>query len=156
MDWAKLLFSFGGRINRARYWLAILIFGAVWLIFSTIALSVLGGIDALTSDSESWTGVDLILALPAIILLLAGLWSGLAVAIKRLHDRNKSGWWLLLFWAAPSVLNGAATAARAPAIILSMIGALIGLWGFVEIGCLKGTAGPNRYGPDPLAEPTGQ
>jgi uncharacterized membrane protein YhaH (DUF805 family) len=27
---------------------------------------------------------------------------------------------------------------------------VLGIWGFVELGCLRGTAGPNRFGPDPL------
>jgi uncharacterized membrane protein YhaH (DUF805 family) len=36
------------------------------------------------------------------------------------------------------------------AILLSGIASLIGLWAFVELFCLRGTIGPNRFGPDPL------
>jgi uncharacterized membrane protein YhaH (DUF805 family) len=35
--------------------------------------------------------------------------------------------------------------------ILSLAAGIIAIWGFVELGCLRGTPGPNQYGPDPLA-----
>ena len=54
---------------------------------------------------------------------------GLATATKRYHDRNKSGWWILI-------------------VFVPVIGAI---WYFVECGFLRGTRGPNPYGPDPLA-----
>jgi uncharacterized membrane protein YhaH (DUF805 family) len=91
--------------------------------------------------------------------------SGIAVAIKRLHDRDKSGWWLLLFYFAPVVLIGIGTLLGVASVlgesagggILAMIfyvaGAVAGIWGFVELGCLRGTVGPNQYGPDPLGNP---
>jgi uncharacterized membrane protein YhaH (DUF805 family) len=58
-----------------------------------------------------------------LILLLPGI----AVAVRRLHDMNHTGWWFL--------------------IVFTLIGALILLVWF----CFKGTDGPNRFGPDPLA-----
>jgi uncharacterized membrane protein YhaH (DUF805 family) len=61
------------------------------------------------------------------------LWGQLGVCIKRLHDRGKSGWWLLIFWALPAVAIG-----------------VIWLWAVLELGCLGGTEGPNAYGPEPL------
>jgi uncharacterized membrane protein YhaH (DUF805 family) len=57
------------------------------------------------------------------------LWPSLALSVKRWHDRDKSAWWLLL-------------------VFLPGIGAI---WFLVECGFLRGTAGPNRYGADPLA-----
>ena len=54
------------------------------------------------------------------------LWSALAVSAKRWHDRNKSGWWALLQF-------------------VPVIGTL---WTLVENGFLRGTPGPNRFGPD--------
>jgi uncharacterized membrane protein YhaH (DUF805 family) len=60
----------------------------------------------------------------------------------------------LVFWLLPGVLNGAGAALGTFGVVLSLVGAAISIWGFVEIGCLKGTTGPNKYGPDPLpAEP---
>jgi uncharacterized membrane protein YhaH (DUF805 family) len=55
-------------------------------------------------------------------------WIYLALWAKRWHDRNKSTFW----------------------ICLQLIPVLGFLWSFIEAGCLRGTEGPNRYGPDPL------
>jgi len=52
----------------------------------------------------------------------------LALTFRRLHDRNKSGWWLLL-------------------LLIPLVDAIIILIWFM----MRGTAGDNRYGPDPLA-----
>jgi uncharacterized membrane protein YhaH (DUF805 family) len=56
-------------------------------------------------------------------------WISLAIAVKRYHDRDKSGWWALI-------------------IFLPVIGAL---WYLIECGFLRGTEGNNDYGPDPLS-----
>jgi uncharacterized membrane protein YhaH (DUF805 family) len=53
------------------------------------------------------------------------LWPIVMIEIKRLHDRDKSGWWILL-WFVP------------------IIGAI---WALIEIGFVAGTPGPNRFGP---------
>ncbi len=60
---------------------------------------------------------------------LAALWPSLAIYAKRWHDRGKSGWWVLL-------------------PLVPVIGPI---WTLIECGCLKGSEGENRYGPDPLA-----
>ena len=77
------------------------------------------------------------------------------LAIKRLHDRNKSGHWLWLFCVAPGALNllgklAAAQGAPPVGMAIMLAGVGISIWGFVEIVCLRGTTGPNRFGPDPL------
>jgi uncharacterized membrane protein YhaH (DUF805 family) len=84
------------------------------------------------------------------IVYIAVIISGIAVGIKRLHDRDKSGWWLLVFYLGPSVLSGlgASTGFQVGFGIASFA---LALWAFVELGCLRGTAGANQYGPDPLA-----
>lgn len=63
------------------------------------------------------------------ILVLVALYPSICVQIRRWHDRDKSGWWCLIAFVP----------------IIGMI------WVLVECGCLKGTDGPNRFGPDPLA-----
>ena len=55
--------------------------------------------------------------------------SALAVSVKRWHDRDKSGWWVLLN-------------------LLPVIG---WLWALIDNGFLRGSVGPNRFGEDPLA-----
>ncbi len=94
-----------------------------------------------------------------LVLFIAGTWSGIAVGIKRLHDRDKSGWWLLLFWLGPSVLSSGNLSPNGIGdigsnAILGLAAFVLMVWGFIELGCLKGTAGPNSYGPDPLGPQT--
>jgi uncharacterized membrane protein YhaH (DUF805 family) len=80
------------------------------------------------------------------------LWSSLATGVKRLHDRDKSGWWILLFWLTPIVLSAAARTAihGGAGVLLTLASFAIGIWAFIELGCLPGVRGPNFYGPDPL------
>lgn len=143
MNLFNLLFSFRGRINRAKYWLAVLIY--------VIYLSILWSI-AFWQELEGGAFVALaVFALP--------IWvSGFVVGIKRLHDRDKSGWWVLLFYFGPQVLNGLATAAGETEQILSLLlstaAFALTIWALVELGFLRGTPGPNRYGLDPLATAT--
>jgi len=60
---------------------------------------------------------------------LLSLWIGLAVYVKRCHDRGKSGWWLLL-------------------MLIPFVGII---WWLVDLGILEGQQGANKYGPDPRA-----
>jgi len=95
------------------------------------------------------------LAIITAVALLALAVPGYFIAIKRLHDRNKSGHWLWLFCLAPAVLNLLAKLAvmqgAAPVgIVIMLVSISISVWCFVEIACLRGTSGPNRFGPDPL------
>jgi uncharacterized membrane protein YhaH (DUF805 family) len=153
MDWTTLLFSFKGRINRGKYWLAALIYIAVWTTFIACSLVWLGGLNF--DNLLSFAGAGLMIWLIGFILLIAGTWSGLAVGVKRLHDRDKSGWWILLFWLGPSFLGGSNSAMSdfSVGLILSLAAMAIVIWAFVELGCLPGTPGPNQYGPDPLGGP---
>lgn len=69
---------------------------------------------------------------------------------KRLHDRDKSGWWLLLFFLGPVILAAVAMLGDTIARVCEIAAPVISVWMIVELGCRPGTAGPNRYGPDPL------
>jgi uncharacterized membrane protein YhaH (DUF805 family) len=153
MDWMTLLFSFSGRINRGKYWLAVLIYLAVWTTFIASSLVWLGGLNI--ENLLSFAGAALLIWLVGLVLLVLETWSGLAVGVKRLHDRNKSGWWILLFWLGPGILVSWQTAAPdlGGGLILVIAAGVLGLWAFVELGCLRGTRGPNQYGPDPLGNP---
>jgi len=63
----------------------------------------------------------------AIITMLVLLLPGVAVAVRRLHDTDRSGWWYLI-------------------LLIPLIGVIL----FIVWACSKGTAGPNRFGDDPL------
>ena len=95
------------------------------------------------------------------MLNIVGLISGVAVGIKRLHDRNRSGWYLLLFYLAPTALVVAGILIGVTmdettivSTILGVAAGITGVWAFVEMGCLRGTIGVNQYGPDPVAPAT--
>jgi uncharacterized membrane protein YhaH (DUF805 family) len=87
-------------------------------------------------------------------LAIFSLWFLAATTIKRLHDRNKSGWWIVAFLIAPPLLRSIADRFdewSVVAVVLSLAAMVLTLWGFVELLFLRATSGPNRFGPDPLA-----
>ena len=149
MNWTSLFFGFRGRLNRGKYWLAILVYTVVWIAFVGLAIAMIG---SNTDNLFSLAGTGLLIWLAGIVLVVVGTWSGVATGIKRLHDREKSGWWIVLFWLGPSVLGGiqTTTSNAAVAMVMGIGSAVLGLWGLVELGFLRGTTGPNLYGPDPL------
>src|SRR3954467_4113384 len=93
MKLQKILFSFEGRIGRGTYWLAILSLIVAVLVL-TLAPFLLNSEEAAV----------LMLALTSQFIWLLSLWPILAVGAKRLHDRNRNGWWLLVFWLLPFAL----------------------------------------------------
>jgi uncharacterized membrane protein YhaH (DUF805 family) len=145
MSMSQLLFSFSGRLNRKPYWLTTLCLILVFLVLITVVF-VVGGASILSGDLSGLGAMIIIL----VLLYIPLLWIGLALGAKRLHDRNKSGWWLLLFWFLPAILQGAGEQIDGIGIVLTLAGLAISIWGLVEIGFLRGTVGPNQYGPDPL------
>jgi uncharacterized membrane protein YhaH (DUF805 family) len=120
------------------YWLGVLLFILdlliLWIAFLTLPAGFLG-------TSVGFIGV------------IGGFWLALAVAIKRLHDHDKSGWYVLLYFFVPGLFQAVAEKAgptQPLAIVVYIAGAALGIWATVELGFLRGTVGPNRYGPDPL------
>jgi uncharacterized membrane protein YhaH (DUF805 family) len=114
-----LLFSFEGRINRARFWIGILVIVAIEIV-GLIVATVIGYL----------VGAELAMILFYLVVLVM-LWPSIALGVKRFHDRNKSGWWVLI----------------------SLVPIIGGIWYLVECGFLEGTKGPNQFGPDPLQMP---
>jgi len=147
MDVVNLLFNFRGRTGRGHFWLATLIY----LIVCTIAAAIGFAIDSMAA----LIGAVLIASVPCMI-------SGVFVGIKRLHDRNKSGWWLVVFYLLPAVLpwfgllfpgGGGGDMESLPISVMALyyLRFALYLWALVELGCLRGTIGANPYGPDPVA-----
>jgi uncharacterized membrane protein YhaH (DUF805 family) len=87
MDYVWFPFSFKGRINRARYLvvqLALLTFWLIlWLKFSF-------------HFASQWEALHWVVAITMI-------WINAATTVKRLHDRDRSGWWIVLFIVAPGL-----------------------------------------------------
>jgi uncharacterized membrane protein YhaH (DUF805 family) len=99
--------QFEGRASRSEYW--------YWTLFSllvSVAASIVDGI----------SGTEAVSVVAALALLLPGL----AMSARRLHDIDRTFWWVL--------------------ITFTIVGALV----LIYWACLRGTVGPNRFGPGPL------
>lgn len=106
----QIYLSFEGRVPRKVFW----IHG--FLVFMAIGF-VIGIVSAFSPK------LGMILMVPFYIAMIIG---GLAVQVKRWHDRNKSGWWVLI----------------------NLI-PVVGLWSLIECGFFRGTEGGNDFGGDP-------
>jgi uncharacterized membrane protein YhaH (DUF805 family) len=128
----SLFTSFEGRINRQKWWLGLIVLVIIQWIFYIVIGMIFGGgmmINLNPEDPEAVRQAMGALMIPLLILILIFLWPTLAIYAKRWHDRGKSGWWTLI-------------------ILIPLIGPI---WSLVELGFLRGSEGPNQYGPDPLA-----
>ncbi len=109
--------TFSGRARRKEYW---------WFaLFTTMLSGVLAAVDTMMIGAEKFIeyGTGPLLGMASLALIVPTL----AVAARRLHDRDKSGWWLLLG-------------------LIPFVGAIILFVWFVQ----RGTIGANRYGADPV------
>jgi len=129
--------TFSGRAVRSEYWYWVLFVSIVALAATLLDLAIVhhrhGPFEGL------WT---LVTFLP-----------GLAIAVRRLHDIDRSGWWMLLPVSVVGIfvvtlLIYAVTGAFVFIIpILAVIGLIVILFYWF---CQPGTPGPNRFGPDPF------
>ncbi|RXH22478.1 membrane protein [Bradyrhizobium nanningense] len=177
MDWTWYLFRFDGRINRALLWQALLIvallaglleiagqvIGIVGGTRSTLKLGMELDFDFGLDDlfklvdpraSHSRASTDLATAILKTSGMALFFWIYLATAVKRLHDRNRSGWWISPFFFIPGLFNQFSDLLPKSSWMLSLnlAAALLWLWGLFEMFCRSGTSGHNRFGPDPLLE----
>ena len=136
MDWGHLFFKFNGRTNRAKFWIAGLIFAVI-----NVVMAIFGYV---ADQSVIFQAVNSMLG---IVMLI----SSIAVGVKRLHDRNKSGWYLLLFYFVPGVVAALSVLigefvedSSIIATVLALVAFALVVWAFVEMGCLRGTIGVNR------------
>jgi uncharacterized membrane protein YhaH (DUF805 family) len=115
-----------GRAARSEYWWFFLFSIIASIVISVIEAGLGLGQGVVTSSngtfSANYSGG-----------ILSGIWAlanflpSLAVGVRRLHDTDRSGWWLLI-------------------VLVPLIGAIVLLVFF----CSRGTSGPNRFGRDPL------
>lgn len=174
MDWMLMPLrryaDFSGRSRRMEYWMwivfqVIIYIGVVMLmmIFGGGAMMMMGD----PSSAMAAGGIAMIIMGLYAIWELAVLIPSIAVAVRRLHDTNRSGWWVLapvvpyfiaLFTMFGAAASGSQSGFAAGGIIgmLCILAALVlGLTVLVFM-FLEGTKGPNKYGPDPKGADTGQ
>jgi uncharacterized membrane protein YhaH (DUF805 family) len=140
MDFKYLFTSLEGRINRKPYWLAALV---LFVVSLAVQMSVY-------------------LAAGIQVMLIVGLlffWPGFALAVKRAHDRNRPTWLVIAFFGILLISqlmqisglheNEDGDPSRLfQGVSLVFLG--FAIYSFIDWGLLKGTTGPNQYGPDPL------
>lgn len=143
---------FHGRASRSEFWwfqlfLLLLAVGLFLFIFMIANIAGLSLSDP-GSMASALSGVGMTLGIIIFFILYIVLTTlyvyflapaALAVTVRRLHDRNMSGWWLLL----PLAIA-----------LIPVVGVIISFVGMIVVLSLKGTDGPNRFGPDPLKPET--
>jgi uncharacterized membrane protein YhaH (DUF805 family) len=148
VNYIGLLFSFRGRINRARY---LLVQGALltfwFMLFVKLSIYFSSQWQALHFD---W------------VVAIAMIWINAATTAKRLHDRNTSGWWAVaifvlnrlsyvyygLFFGLAFGVDISSAEELLP-VMLAVAMSLLQTWVVIELFFMMGTDGPNRFGPDP-------
>lgn len=115
----ELFFTSKGRLNRKSY-----IYRSIFL---SLVLFVVQGV--LTFAANTIGALELLFAVVAFGFSLFGFVSNIMMGVRRLHDLDLSGWWMLLLCVP-----------------------LINLFFAIYIYFFKGTEGPNQYGEDPLQQ----
>ena len=128
MEWMLMPYrryaDFSGRSRRKEYWMFVLLFAIVYAVAFALLLS--GGF-SMDSAGQSEPGAMFYLGAGILgVFVLGSLIPSIAVQVRRFHDQDKSGWFVLLN-------------------LIPYIGGLIVL----VMMCLDGTRGPNRFGADP-------
>lgn len=131
---------FSGRASRSEYW---------WFYLLYLLLSIAAtGVDMVSKTEFTGNGLTLAFSLPV-----------LAVGARRLHDIDRSGWWMfspilaVLPFGLALAVGGGGFKGNVPAMLLAGVAAIaiVGLLIALLVWyCTAGTEGPNRFGDDPL------
>ena len=127
MDFRHLFLSFEGRERRQNFWIGVIILWVVQSVLYSFTFGAMFSAAALRGNPaaifDTLSGSSLFGGL----VFLALLWPSLAIQVKRWHDPDKSGWFVLIN-------------------LIPIVGFF---WTLIECGFLDGTHGPNRFGPSP-------
>lgn len=125
MEWMimplKRYAEFSGRSRRKEYWMFVLLQMLILIPVAFLAILMGGPVEDPVNPFGS-TAMLIVLGVYFLVIFIPGL----AVQVRRFHDQDKSGWFILLG-------------------LIPYVGSLI----LLVFMCLEGTRGPNRFGPDP-------
>ncbi len=129
--------DFSGRSRRKEYWMFALLNLIIYVVLYSIMLAAMApsisdaamqaqaGMDPIEPSAGMMAGIGIV-GMILLVYALAVFIPSLAVTIRRFHDQDKSGWFILLG-------------------LIPFVGGII----LLVFMCLEGTRGDNRYGPDP-------
>jgi uncharacterized membrane protein YhaH (DUF805 family) len=104
--------NFSGRASRSEYW--------YWVLFVILLSAAAGLVDVAIAGTSGFSVIGALVSLGTFL-------PSLAVAVRRFHDRDQSGWWILIG-------------------LIPLVGIILLIVWF----CQRGSVGPNRFGADPL------
>lgn len=175
MDWRFVYTRFDGRIGRQQFWIGAGLIFVCALILTIVIASALGGSpltagqvapDAPPPDPEQLLHANAVSGWTNLVVFLIMAWPGLALCLKRRHDRGSDGK-LVWVWFGFSLLvivlqltglgYGVQELGEMRVVTLNFLGSIVGLvtgilglYMLVVLGFLKGDSGDNIYGPNPL------
>ncbi len=143
-------FPFCGRIGRRQYWISTSLYLLAWVLGAAILIA-LAALNYNPPD-DTITNATIVgfvlLGIGTIVFVFAIVAGFASTGVRRLHDRGKTGYWLLLYYLPPSMMAKNAGLDTVGLIFgLVTIGLLI--WALVDLGILRGDAGSNAFGPNP-------
>ena len=175
--------SLEGRIGRQAWWIGVVILIVVnivisFLILPLVGISMMPNFAALMADPNNVDPAAVANAMMAtmrtaawisLVIFLIFLYPSAALAIKRRHDKDNSGMDVWIYFGLTALLLLVQALGLfmtvtvvgdvqipTPGIVFTILQIIVGIYGIyllVVLGFLKGTTGPNQYGPDPLGGP---
>ena len=163
--------SFSGRAPRSEFWWFFLFVIILYALFSVVMVGAIGGMAESAAEPQS----GMVGAMGGSVILMMLFWLALliptiAVQVRRLHDINRSGWWVggfyllyLLYFVLIIGAFGSAMEAgvdgsdpavgglAAGTMVVALVMLIYGIT-LLVFYCLPGTRGFNRYGPDPYGQ----
>jgi uncharacterized membrane protein YhaH (DUF805 family) len=134
----RKFFSFKGRLRRRDYWLCTL---ALAVATMAVVLPLVFGLGLQIGDPR------------VAALSLIGIWPSVAILVKRIHDRDKTGWMAANYWGPWLVATGLSFVPQfglgGVKVILDIVTTVVGVWYVIEFGFMDGAQGKNAYGPSP-------
>jgi uncharacterized membrane protein YhaH (DUF805 family) len=141
MEWMimplKRYAEFSGRSRRKEYWMYFL-----FLVIVNLLVGMVESVVGLAGTVGPYGPLSILVVVVTFV-------PSLAVGIRRLHDTERSGWWILLPL-VPYAISAALLVSGNLSLggMIGIVGLLCAL-GLLVLMVLEGTKGPNRYGPDP-------
>jgi uncharacterized membrane protein YhaH (DUF805 family) len=153
--------KFSGRASRAEFWWFLLFVMIVYFALLFLIGATAGGLGALGAGPTAFASMGL-LGLLVLVFWLAMLIPMIAAQARRLHDTNRSGWWLGAYYLlyagylgtllaiAPQATDGSQPSVEGAGLVM-VLGLAFLVYSIVLLVffCLRGTPGPNNYGEDP-------